>query len=62
MIRDDGELWHKRLGHLHHGALKIPQQITTGLPKGTLAQSDQCNGCALGKFVKPPFTRMIVVP
>ena len=20
---DEGELWHKRLGHLHHGALKI---------------------------------------
>ena len=38
--RDEGELWHKRLGHLHHGALKILQQISTGLPKGTLAQSD----------------------
>jgi len=35
--RDDGEMWHRRLGHLHHGALKILQQITTGLPKGTLA-------------------------
>ena len=23
--RDDGELWHQRLGHLHHGALKILQ-------------------------------------
>ena len=22
---DDGELWHRRLGHLHHGALKILQ-------------------------------------
>ena len=20
---DEGELWHRRLGHLHHGALKI---------------------------------------
>ena len=36
--QDDGELWHRRLGHLHHGALKILQQISTGLPKGTLAQ------------------------
>ena len=35
--QDEGELWHKRLGHLHHGALKIMQQISTGLPKGTLA-------------------------
>ena len=38
--RDEGELWHRRLGYLHHGALKILQQISTGLPKGTLAQSD----------------------
>ena len=52
---DDGELWHRRLGHLHHGALKILQQITTGLPKGTIAQSDQCKGCTLGKFVKATF-------
>eukprot|EP00253_Pinus_taeda_P024768 PITA_24768 len=52
---DDGELWHRRLGHLHHGALKILQQITTGLLKGTLAQSDQCKGCTLGKFVKATF-------
>jgi len=52
---DDGKLWHKRLGHLHHGALKILQQITTRLPKGTLAQSDQCKGCTLGKFVKATF-------
>ena len=21
--QDDGKLWHRRLGHLHHGALKI---------------------------------------
>ena len=42
MVSDDeGKLWHRRLGHLHHGALKILQQIFTGLPKGTLVQSDQ---------------------
>ena len=35
--RDECELWHKRLGHLHHGALKVMQQISTGLPRGTLA-------------------------
>ena len=53
--RDEGELWHRRLGHLQHGALKILQQISTRLPKGTLAQSDQCKGCTLGKFVKGNF-------
>lgn len=34
---DISELWHKRLGHLNHSALKIMQQISTGLPKGALA-------------------------
>ena len=53
--RDEGELWHKRLGHLHHGALKILQQISSGLPKGTLAQSDQCKGCTMSNFVKNTF-------
>ena len=52
---DEGELWHRRLGHLHHGALKILQQISTGLPKGTLAKSDQCKGCTMGKFVNTTF-------
>ena len=35
--RDEGELWHRRLGHLHHGALNILQQISTRLPKGNIA-------------------------
>jgi len=26
--QDIGKLWHKRLGHFHHGALKIMQQIS----------------------------------
>jgi hypothetical protein len=53
--RDEGELWHRRLDHLHHGALKIMQQISTGLPRGTLAQLDQCKGCTLGKYVNSTF-------
>ena len=55
VIRDEGKLWHRILGHLHHGALKILQQISIGIPKGTLAQSDQCKGCTMGKFVKTAF-------
>eukprot|EP00253_Pinus_taeda_P010452 PITA_10452 len=31
--RDIGELWHRILGHLHHEALKIMQQISIGIPK-----------------------------
>jgi hypothetical protein len=53
--RDVGELWHRRLGHLHHGALKIMQQISTGLPKGALEQWDTCKGCTLGKYTKSTF-------
>eukprot|EP00253_Pinus_taeda_P009336 PITA_09336 len=36
--QDIGKLWHRWLGHLHHRALKIMQQISTGLPKGKLKQ------------------------
>eukprot|EP00253_Pinus_taeda_P015578 PITA_15578 len=53
--QDVGELWHRRLGHLNHGALKIMQQISTGLPKGKLEQTNTCKGCTLGKYVKSSF-------
>ena len=53
--RDEGELWYRRLGHLHHGALNILQQISTGLPEGNIVQSDQCKGCTMVKFVKTTF-------
>eukprot|EP00253_Pinus_taeda_P006151 PITA_06151 len=55
--QDDGELWHRRLGHLHNGALKILQQISTGLPKGTLAQPDQCKGVYFGKICESHLSR-----
>eukprot|EP00253_Pinus_taeda_P022816 PITA_22816 len=50
-----GELWHRRLGHLHHGALKIMQQISTALPKCKLEQVDTCKSCTLGKYTKSSF-------
>eukprot|EP00253_Pinus_taeda_P009563 PITA_09563 len=53
--RDVGELWHRGLGHLHHGALKIMQQISIGLPKGKLEKFDTCKGCTLGKYTKASF-------
>jgi hypothetical protein len=55
LSQDEGELWHRRLGHLHHGALKIMQKISTGLSMGTLAQLDHCKGCTMGKYVKSTF-------
>ena len=53
--RDEGELWDKRLGHLHHGALKVMQQISNGIPKDTVPQSGTCKGCTMGKYVKATF-------
>ena len=53
--RDESELCHRQLGHLHPGALKVMQQISTGLPMGTLAQLDQCKGCTMEKYVKSTF-------
>ena len=53
--QDVGELWHRRLGHLHHGALKIIQQNSTSLPKGKLEQTYTCKGCTLGKYAKASF-------
>ena len=50
--RDEGELWNRRLGHLHHGALKVMQHISTGLPEGTLVHIDTCKGCTMGKCEK----------
>ena len=53
--QDIGKLWHRQLGHLHHGDLKIMQQISTRLPKGKLEQVDTCKGCTLGKYTKSSF-------
>eukprot|EP00253_Pinus_taeda_P018734 PITA_18734 len=38
LSQDIDELWHRLLGHLHHGALKKLQQISISLPKGMLEQ------------------------
>jgi len=52
---DVSEIWHKRLGYLHHGSLNIMQKITSRLPKGSLEQHDVYKGCTLGKYVKSTF-------
>ena len=52
---EEGKLWHRKLGDLHHGALKVMQQISTGLAKGTLAHLDTSKGCTMGKYVKATF-------
>eukprot|EP00253_Pinus_taeda_P007892 PITA_07892 len=53
--QDIGELWDRTLGHLHHGALKIMQQISTRLPKCKLEKTSMCKGFTLGKYAKASF-------
>ena len=53
--RDLCELWHKRMAHLHHGALHILREITTGVPELSTEHYDVCKGCAMGKYTKAPF-------
>jgi len=53
--REMCELWHRRLGHLHHGALSQARDFTTGIPEFSIEHDDVCRGCALGKYTKAPF-------
>jgi hypothetical protein len=49
------ELWHRRIGHLHNGALRIAREITRCIPEFSIEHDDVCRGCALGKYTKAPF-------
>jgi hypothetical protein len=49
------ELWHRRMAHLHHGALGALREVVTGVPQISIEHQDVCRGCALGKFAKALF-------
>eukprot|EP00253_Pinus_taeda_P020875 PITA_20875 len=49
------EIWHHRMGHMYHGALRTLRKITTGVPDFSTDHFDTCRGCAMGKFAKSPF-------
>ena len=53
--RDMGELWHRRMAHLHHGELKVLKEYVMGLPELSTGHNDVCKGCALGKYSKTTF-------
>ena len=55
--RDLGELWHRRMGHIHHGALRFLHEIVTGVLEVSKEHDDVCKGCVLGKFAKTSFPR-----
>jgi hypothetical protein len=49
------EVWHRRMAHLHHGALQVLREIVIGLPDFSTEHQDVCKGCALGKYTKTAF-------
>ena len=49
------ELWHRRFGHLHYGALPRLQNIVTSMPVFQNEHDGVCRGCVLGKNVKSSF-------
>jgi hypothetical protein len=49
------EMWHRRMGHLHHRALPLLRQMVIGLPNFSLNHQGVYGGCALGKNVKASF-------
>jgi hypothetical protein len=49
------EIWHRRMGHMYHGALSTLREITTGVPDFSSDHLDVCRGCAMGKFARSPF-------
>ncbi len=52
------ELWHRRMAHLHHGALGVWREIVTGLPEFREREHDEvCRGCTLGKYTKAAYPR-----
>ena len=53
--RDLCELWHWRMAHMHHGALRVLREITIGVPQFSTDHYEVCRGCALGKYTKLPF-------
>ena len=51
------ELWHRRMGHLHHGALRILRETVTGVSELSTKWDDICRGCVLGKYAKANYSR-----
>ena len=53
--RDLCELWHRRMAHMHHGALRVLREITTRVTYFNVEHYEVYRGCSLGKYTKLPF-------
>ena len=49
------ELWHRRMAHLHHGAMRVLKDIMTRLPQFDTKHQGVCRECSLGKYTKTVF-------
>jgi len=49
------EMWHRRMAHLHHGALRVLREMVTGVPDFSSKHHELCKGCAFGKYTKIVF-------
>jgi hypothetical protein len=49
------EIWHRRMAHLHHGALRVLRELVTGVPDFSSEHHELCKGCILGKYTKTAF-------
>jgi hypothetical protein len=49
------EIWHRRMAHLHHGALRVLRELVTGVPDFSLEHHELCKGCTLGKYTNTSF-------
>jgi len=58
--RDLDELWHRRMGHLHHGALRMLRETITGVLELGTKHDDVCKGCILGKYAKAVFPKQTI--
>ena len=56
---DLNELWHRRMGHFHHGALRTLQKTIIGVPELSTERDDVCKGCVLGKYAKAAYQRYL---
>ena len=54
-ISSQGELWNRRMAHLHHGALRHLRKAITGVPQVHEEKHSHCKSCALGKNIRKPF-------
>jgi len=50
-----GELWHKRMVHIHFGALGKLRHAFIWFPKFIVEIHDPFKGCAMGKYSWRPF-------